>query len=134
MAAKSDVEIISNGGTPSENGPGSGASDQEENSSLHKAEPAESKTTGWKRKCEKALKQMRLIQQQMTEEKKRRNEAVKERDSMRNDLSRANLAKGRLESLCRELQKHNKAVKVGYVCRTHSLVQYYLGRPDMTNG
>ncbi|XP_065838166.1 alpha-taxilin-like [Oscarella lobularis] len=109
MAAKADIETTTSEGALLENGQASGGtSDQDEKA----AEPtAESKGTGWKRKCEKALKQARLIQQQLNEEKKRRQEATRERDTMRNELSRSNLAKGRLENLCRELQKHSKAVK-----------------------
>ena len=85
------IETTTSEGALLENGQASGGtSDQDEKA----AEPtAESKGTGWKRKCEKAvgqgrplsqtrvrttffqLKQARLIQQQLNEEKKRRQEA-----------------------------------------------------------
>lgn len=38
--------------------------------------------------------------------------ALKQRDQSQQEYSKALLAKNKLESLCRELQKHNKAIKV----------------------
>lgn len=37
---------------------------------------------------------------------------TKQRDQLQHDHSKALLARNKLESLCRELQRHNKAIKV----------------------
>ena len=38
------------------------------------------------------------------------------RDIIQNEYARANLARSKLENLCRELQKHSKQVAVSYYC------------------
>jgi len=38
---------------------------------------------------------------------------MREKDQLQSEHSKAILAKSKLESLCRELQRHNKLVKVG---------------------
>ena len=45
------------------------------------------------------------------------NSYIKQRDLMQNDCNKSLLAKNKLESLCRELQKHNKLIKVGFLHR-----------------
>lgn len=37
---------------------------------------------------------------------------MKERDQLQSEFNKASLAKNKLESLCRELQRHSKLVKV----------------------
>ena len=39
-------------------------------------------------------------------------QVVKERDHLQSEYNKASLAKSKLESLCRELQRHSKLVKV----------------------
>uniref|UniRef100_A0A4W3J7C8 Taxilin alpha n=1 Tax=Callorhinchus milii TaxID=7868 RepID=A0A4W3J7C8_CALMI len=51
-----------------------------------------------------AQKQMRLLQKKQTQ-------IVHEKDHLRNEHSRAILARSKLESLCRELQRHNRTLK-----------------------
>ena len=41
---------------------------------------------------------------------------MRERDQLQSDFNKASLAKNKLESLCRELQRHSKLVKVG-ICQ-----------------
>lgn len=50
-------------------------------------------------------KQVRALQ-------KKQNEVMQEKDTLRNEHSKAVLARSKLESLCRELQKHNRSLKV----------------------
>lgn len=40
---------------------------------------------------------------------------TKQRDQAQSDFSKMLLAKDKLENLCRELQKHNKLIKVGRI-------------------
>ena len=54
-----------------------------------------------------------------------------ERETCRSDLARAAAAKTRLESLCRELQKQNRVVKVGcLVIALSSLLPRAIAWPD----
>ena len=41
---------------------------------------------------------------------------VQQKDGVQTELTRMSLAKTKLESLCRELQKHSKAVVVSELC------------------
>ncbi|XP_038650282.1 alpha-taxilin-like isoform X2 [Scyliorhinus canicula] len=49
-------------------------------------------------------KQMRLLQKKQTQ-------IIQEKDHLRNEHSKAILARSKLESLCRELQRHNRTLK-----------------------
>ena len=44
------------------------------------------------------------------------------RDIIQNEYARANLARSKLENLCRELQKHSKQVAVSYYCPPGGLI------------
>jgi TnpA family transposase len=44
--------------------------------------------------------------------KKKAESLQKERDNMRHDVSKTNTQKGKLESLCRQLQKDNNELRV----------------------
>lgn len=54
----------------------------------------------------------RDTQKQVRALQKKQNEVVQEKDTLRNEHSKAILARGKLESLCKELQKHNRSLKV----------------------
>lgn len=54
----------------------------------------------------------RDTQKQVRALQKKQNEVVQEKDTLRNEHSKAVLARSKLESLCRELQKHNRSLKV----------------------
>ncbi|MGH0183754.1 UNVERIFIED_CONTAM: hypothetical protein FKN15_012727 [Acipenser sinensis] len=56
-------------------------------------------------------KQMRLLQ-------KKQNQLIQEKDNLRNEHSKAILARSKLEGLCRELQRHNRTLKEEGVQRT----------------
>lgn len=43
---------------------------------------------------------------------KKQNQLVQDKDNLRNEHSKAILARSKLESLCRELQRHNRSLKV----------------------
>ena len=45
---------------------------------------------------------------------------VQQKDGVQTELTRMSLAKTKLESLCRELQKHSKAVVVSELCISKS--------------
>ena len=47
---------------------------------------------------------------------KKLSQVSRERDSLQTENSKLILAKSKLESLCRELQRHNKVVKVCVLC------------------
>lgn len=44
---------------------------------------------------------------------KKQSQLVQEKDHLRGEHSKAILARSKLESLCRELQRHNRSLKVG---------------------
>ena len=50
---------------------------------------------------------------------------MREKDQLQTEHSKAVLAKSKLESLCRELQRHNKLVKV-YKCITILVIRHFL--------
>lgn len=54
----------------------------------------------------------RDTQKQVRALQKKQNEVVQEKDTLRNEHSKAILARSKLESLCKELQKHNRSLKV----------------------
>ena len=52
---------------------------------------------------------------------------VQQKDGVQTELTRMSLAKTKLESLCRELQKHSKAVVVSELCiRVMSYLRTYI--------
>jgi hypothetical protein len=48
----------------------------------------------------------------LKESQKNQQNLTKQRDQLQHDFSKQLLARNKLESLCRELQRHNKAIKV----------------------
>ena len=58
------------------------------------------------------LEQNKQKDNQIKDSQKNFNAITKQRDQLQHDHSKALLARNKLESLCRELQRHNKAIKV----------------------
>lgn len=59
------------------------------------------------------LEEHRTSQKQMKLLQKKQSQLVQEKDHLRGEHSKAILARSKLESLCRELQRHNRSLKVG---------------------
>ena len=59
------------------------------------------------------LEEHRNSQKQMKLLQKKQSQLVQEKDHLRGEHSKAVLARSKLESLCRELQRHNRSLKVG---------------------
>jgi len=57
------------------------------------------------------LHERRLIEREFNLKARKVDELIKEKDAIYNDLARMNIAKVRLENLCRELQKQHKVAK-----------------------
>ena len=58
------------------------------------------------------LEQNKQKENQSKDLQKNLTSITKQRDQLQHDYSKALLARDKLESLCRELQRHNKAIKV----------------------
>lgn len=58
------------------------------------------------------LEEHRSDQKQLKVLQKKLLQAMKEKDQLQSEHSRAVLARSKLEGLCRELQRHNKTLKV----------------------
>lgn len=58
------------------------------------------------------LEEHRADQKQLKVIQKKLLQVMKEKDQLQGDHSRAVLARSKLEGLCRELQRHNKNLKV----------------------
>lgn len=58
------------------------------------------------------LEEHRNTQKQMRVLQKKQSQLVQDKDNLRNEHSKAILARSKLESLCRELQRHNRTLKV----------------------
>lgn len=58
------------------------------------------------------LEEHRAEQKKLKYLQKRQAQITKEKDQLQSEHSRAILARSKLESLCRELQRHNKNLKV----------------------
>ena len=61
------------------------------------------------------------LEKRLVECQRKQIEVAQHRDIIQNEYSRTNLAKTKLESLCRELQRHSKAVAVSVCCIKSSL-------------
>lgn len=59
------------------------------------------------------LEEHRSDQKQLKVLQKKLLQVMKEKDQLQSEHSRAVLARSKLEGLCRELQRHNKTLKVG---------------------
>ncbi|XP_035490655.1 alpha-taxilin [Scophthalmus maximus] len=78
----------------------------------------EEKLAGLCRKYADLLEEHRNTQKQMRVLQKKQSQLVQEKDNLRNEHSKAILARSKLESLCRELQRHNRTLKEEGMQRT----------------
>ncbi|XP_020496229.1 alpha-taxilin isoform X2 [Labrus bergylta] len=78
----------------------------------------EEKLTGLCKKYAELLEEHRNTEKQMRVLQKKQNQLVQEKDNLRTEHSKAILARSKLESLCRELQRHNRTLKEEGVQRT----------------
>lgn len=62
------------------------------------------------------LEEHRNSQKQMKILQKKQTQMVQEKDHLRTEHSKAILARSKLESLCRELQRHNRTLKARHLC------------------
>ena len=58
------------------------------------------------------LHEMKRLERDHTKARKRADQLQKEKDQSRTEMNKAISLKGKLETLCRELQKENKRIKV----------------------
>ncbi|XP_043920678.1 beta-taxilin isoform X2 [Protopterus annectens] len=78
---------------------------------LNKLSTPEEKLDALLKKYAELLEEHRATQKQMKVLQKRQAQILKEKDQLQSEHSRAILARSQLESLCRELQRHNKTLK-----------------------
>ncbi|XP_071382618.1 alpha-taxilin [Centroberyx affinis] len=78
----------------------------------------EEKLAGLCKKYAELLEEQRNSQKQMRALQKKQTQLVQEKDHLRNEHSKAILARSKLESLCRELQRHNRTLKEEGMQRT----------------
>ncbi|CAJ1084177.1 Alpha-taxilin [Xyrichtys novacula] len=78
----------------------------------------EEKLAGLCKKYAELLEEHRNTEKQMWALQKKQNQLVQEKDNLRTEHSKAILARSKLESLCRELQRHNRTLKEEGVQRT----------------
>ncbi|XP_016415157.1 alpha-taxilin-like [Sinocyclocheilus rhinocerous] len=71
----------------------------------------EEKLGGLCKKYAELLEENRNAQKQMRVLQKKQTQLIQEKDQLRNEHSKAILARSKLESLCRELQRHNRTLK-----------------------
>ncbi|XP_063810312.1 alpha-taxilin [Pseudophryne corroboree] len=71
----------------------------------------EEKLTALCKKYAELLEEHRTSQKQMRILQKKQTQLIQEKDQLRNEHSKAILARSKLESLCRELQRHNRTLK-----------------------
>ncbi|NXC47947.1 TXLNB protein, partial [Penelope pileata] len=79
--------------------------------SLNKLSTPEEKLDLLFKKYAELLEEHRAEQKQLKYLQKRQAQITKEKDQLQSEHSRAILARSKLESLCRELQRHNKTLK-----------------------
>ncbi|XP_054911834.1 alpha-taxilin [Poeciliopsis prolifica] len=78
----------------------------------------EEKLAGLCKKYADLVEEHRTTQKQMRVLQKKQSQLVQEKDNLRNEHSKAILARSKLESLCRELQRHNRTLKEEGIQRT----------------
>ncbi|MBN3318596.1 TXLNB protein, partial [Atractosteus spatula] len=78
---------------------------------LNKLNTPEEKLEALFKKYAELLEEHRSEQKQLKALQKKQVQIVKEKDQLQSEHSRAILARSKLESLCRELQRHNKTLK-----------------------
>ncbi|XP_069582033.1 beta-taxilin [Ranitomeya imitator] len=79
--------------------------------SLNKLNTPEEKLEALAKKYSGLLEEHRTEQKQMKQMQKRQIQLIKEKDQLQSEQNKAILARSKLESLCRELQRHNKTLK-----------------------
>ncbi|XP_072265091.1 beta-taxilin [Pyxicephalus adspersus] len=79
--------------------------------SLNKLNTPEEKLEALAKKYAELLEEHHSEQKQMKQLQKRQLQLIKEKDQLQSEHSKAILARSKLESLCRELQRHNKTLK-----------------------
>ncbi|XP_073431799.1 beta-taxilin [Dendrobates tinctorius] len=79
--------------------------------SLNKLNTPEEKLEALTKKYAGLLEEHRTEQKQMKQMQKRQIQLIKEKDQLQSEHNKAILARSKLESLCRELQRHNKTLK-----------------------
>uniref|UniRef100_A0A8C8VFR7 Taxilin beta n=1 Tax=Pelusios castaneus TaxID=367368 RepID=A0A8C8VFR7_9SAUR len=79
--------------------------------SLNKLSTPEEKLDMLFKKYAEMLEEHRAEQKKLKYLQKRQAQIIKEKDQLQSEHSRAILARSKLESLCRELQRHNKTLK-----------------------
>ncbi|KAM3932282.1 beta-taxilin isoform 1-T3 [Leptodactylus fuscus] len=79
--------------------------------SLNKLNTPEEKLEALTKKYAELLEEHRTEQKQMKQMQKRQIQLIKEKDQLQGEHNKAILARSKLESLCRELQRHNKTLK-----------------------
>ncbi|XP_045150522.1 beta-taxilin [Echinops telfairi] len=89
---------------------------------LNKLQTPEEKLDFLFKKYAELLEEHRAEQKTLKLLQKKQGQLQKEKDQLQSEHSRAILARSKLESLCRELQRHNKTLKVGIASQaTHLL-------------
>nr|XP_028595013.1 alpha-taxilin-like isoform X1 [Podarcis muralis]XP_028595014.1 alpha-taxilin-like isoform X1 [Podarcis muralis]XP_028595015.1 alpha-taxilin-like isoform X1 [Podarcis muralis] len=78
---------------------------------LNTLSTSEEKLTALCKKYAELLEEHRNSQKQMKILQKKQTQLVQEKDHLRSEHSKAILARSKLESLCRELQRHNRTLK-----------------------
>ncbi|XP_040285166.1 beta-taxilin [Bufo bufo] len=79
--------------------------------SLNKLNTPEEKMAALTKKYAELLEEHRTEQKHMKQMQKRQIQLIKEKDLLQSEHNKAILARSKLESLCRELQRHNKTLK-----------------------
>ncbi|XP_053317008.1 beta-taxilin [Spea bombifrons] len=98
--------------------------------SLDKLNTTEEKLEAFAKKYSEMLEEYRAEQKQMKLLQKRQAQLIKEKDHLQSEHSKAILARSKLESLCRELQRHNKTLKEETIQRVREDEEK---RKDITN-
>ncbi|KAM6995929.1 alpha-taxilin isoform 1-T2 [Passerculus sandwichensis] len=78
---------------------------------LNTLSTSEEKLAALCKKYAELLEEHRTSQKQMKMLQKKQTQLVQEKDHLQNEHSKAILARSKLESLCRELQRHNRTLK-----------------------
>ncbi|XP_078536819.1 alpha-taxilin [Lissotriton helveticus] len=78
---------------------------------LNTLSTSEEKLTALCKKYAELLEEHRTSQKQMKIMQKKQSQLIQEKDHLRSEHSKAILARSKLESLCRELQRHNRMLK-----------------------
>lgn len=67
------------------------------------------------KKCVEALDESKNFENKLKQSEKQTTTLIKEREQLQTEQSKLLLIRSRLEGLCRELQRQNKAIKVTFI-------------------